>query len=113
MAFRTDLAVELLENLRESGKIEGVTETEYEREGLHIHEAEITGEDAARRLGRSCGRYVTLSLAALTAREEEAFPRSVRVLAALIRTLLRPCLSRDSAAARSRRTPSGRRFATT
>ena len=90
MAFRTDLAVELLENLRESGKIEGVTETEYEREGLHIHEAEITGEDAARRLGRSCGRYVTLSLAALTAREEEAFPRSVRVLAALIRTLLPP-----------------------
>ena len=90
MAFRTDLAVELLENLRESGKIEGVTETEYEREGLHIHEEEITGEDAARRLGRSCGRYVTLSLAALTAREEEAFPRSVRVLAALIRTLLPP-----------------------
>ena len=32
MAFRTDLAVELLENLRESGKIEGVTETEYERD---------------------------------------------------------------------------------
>ena len=32
MAFRTDLAVELLENLRESGKIEGVTETEYKRE---------------------------------------------------------------------------------
>lgn len=90
MAFRTDLAVELLENLRESGEIEGVTETEYEREGLHIHEAVITGEDAARRLGRSCGRYVTLSLAALTAREEEAFPRSVRVLAALIHTLLPP-----------------------
>ena len=112
MAFRTDLAVELLENLRESGKIEGVTETEYEREGLHIHEAEITGEDAARRLGRSCGRYVTLSLAALTAREEEAFPRSAARCCRRFRRT-RPCLSRDSAAARSRRTPSGRRFATT
>lgn len=90
MAYRTDLAVELLENLRGGEKPGGVTETEYEREGLHIHEAEVLNEEAARLLGRPCGRYLTLSLAALSAREEEAFPRTVRVLAGLLRELLPP-----------------------
>ncbi len=60
-----------------------------------IHEAEVTTERAARLLGKPCGRYLTLSLEALSRREEEAFPRSVRVLAALIETLLPPL---DSAA---------------
>ena len=95
MAYRTDLAVELLENLRGRDEFSGVSEREYEREGLHIHEAEVTTEQAARLLGKPCGRYLTLSLEALSRREEEAFPRSVRVLAALIETLLPPL---DSAA---------------
>ena len=95
MAYRTDLAVELLENLRGRDEFSGVSEREYEREGLHIHEAEVTTERAARLLGKPCGRYLTLSLEALSRREEEAFPRSVRVLAALIETLLPPL---DSAA---------------
>lgn len=95
MAYRTDLAVELLENLRGRDELSGVSEREYEREGLHIHEAEVTTERAARLLGKPCGRYLTLSLEALSRREEEAFPRSVRALAALIETLLPPL---DSAA---------------
>ena len=95
MAYRTDLAVELLENLRGRDEFSGVSEREYEREGLYIHEAEVTTERAARLLGKPCGRYLTLSLEALSRREEEAFPRSVRVLAALIETLLPPM---DSAA---------------
>ena len=95
MAYRTDLAVELLENLRGRDELSGVSEREYEREGLHIHEAEVTTERTARLLGKPCGRYLTLSLEALSRREEEAFPRSVRVLAALIETLLPPL---DSAA---------------
>lgn len=90
MAYRTDLAVELLENLRGRDEFSGVSEREYEREGLHIHEAEVTTERAARLLGKPCGRYLTLSLEALSRREEESFPRSVRVLAALIETLLPP-----------------------
>lgn len=96
MAYRTDLAVELLENLRGADALSGVAEREYEREGLHIHEAEVTAEAAARLLGKPCGRYLTLSLEALSRREEEAFPRSVRVLASLIETLLPTAL--DSAA---------------
>ena len=44
MAYRTDLAVELLENLRGRDELSGVSEREYEREGLHIHEAEVTTE---------------------------------------------------------------------
>ena len=100
MAYRTDLAVELLENLRGRDELSGVSEREYEREGLHIHEAEVTTERAARLLGKPCGRYLTLSLEALSRREEEAFPRSVRVLAALIETLLPPL---DSAAPRAHR----------
>ena len=62
MAYRTDLAVELLENLRGRDEFSGVSEREYEREGLHIHEAEVTTERAARLLGKPCGRYLTLSL---------------------------------------------------
>ena len=84
MAYRTDLAVELLENLRGRDEFSGVSEREYEREGLYIHEAEVTTERAARLLGKPCGRYLTLSLEAL------------------------PCSSQDSAAARSRRTRSAR-----
>ena len=52
MAYRTDLAVELLENLRGRDELSGVSEREYEREGLHIHEAEVTTERAARLLGK-------------------------------------------------------------
>ncbi|MFQ9127209.1 MAG: GPR endopeptidase [Butyricicoccaceae bacterium] len=44
MAYRTDLAVELLENLRGRDEFSGVSEREYEREGLYIHEAEVTTE---------------------------------------------------------------------
>ena len=66
MAYRTDLAVELLENLRGRDELSGVSEREYEREGLHIHEAEVTTERAARLLGKPCGRYLTLSLEALS-----------------------------------------------
>ena len=87
MAYRTDLAVELLENLRGRDELSGVSEREYEREGLHIHEAEVTTERAARLLGKPCGRYLTLSLEALSRREEEAFPRSVRAVSYTHQTL--------------------------
>lgn len=88
MAFRTDLAVEAIENREAAAALRQVRQSERTLEGFSISEVEILAEGAARELGKPCGRYVTLSLDALIRREEDAFPRACRALSMLLRDLL-------------------------
>ena len=88
MAFRTDLAVEAIENRKAAAALRQVRQSERTLEGFSVSEVEILAEDAARELGKPCGRYVTLSLDALIRREEDAFPRACRALSTLLRDLL-------------------------
>ena len=82
---RTDLAVEARELTRQGAgatELEGVRAREETREGYPVTRVEVLNETGARALGKPVGTYITLDLAALARREEDAFPRAARALAA-------------------------------
>ena len=88
MAFRTDLAVEAIENHKSAAALPHVRQSDRMLEGFAIHEVRILSEDAAREIGKPQGRYLTLELDALIRREEDAFPRACKALSILLRELL-------------------------
>ncbi len=89
---RTDLALEAreiwAESAREREQIEGVETAQSTREGYPVTTVRITGEQGEQALGKPAGTYVTLELTGLKRREEDAFPRAARALAAELRELL-------------------------
>ena len=89
-SFRTDLACESRDVwLRTRGAaLAGVSARQETRDGLGVETVEILDEDAAEKLCKPMGRYVTISLDALVRREEDAFRRACGVLAREIRTQL-------------------------
>ena len=88
MAFRTDLAVEAIENHKSAAALPHVRQSDRTLEGFAIHEVRILSEDAAREIGKPQGRYLTLELDALIRHEEDAFPRACKALSTLLRELL-------------------------
>lgn len=88
MAFRTDLAVEAIENHKTAAVLPHVRQSDRTLEGFAVHEVRILSEDAAREIGKPQGRYLTLELDALIRREEDAFPRACKALSTLLRELL-------------------------
>ena len=88
MAFRTDLAVEAIENHKTAAALPHVRQSDRMLEGFAVHEGRILSEDAAREIGKPQGRYLTLELDALIRREEDAFPRACKALSTLLRELL-------------------------
>ena len=88
MAFRTDLAVEAIENHKSATALPHVRQSDRTLEGFAVHEVRILSEDAAREIGKPQGRYLTLELDALICREEDAFPRACKALSTLLRELL-------------------------
>ena len=88
MAFRTDLAVEAVQNLSHATDLRQVRQDDRIIEGFSVSEVEILTEQAAQEIGKPCGRYVTLELDALVRREEDAFPRACRALSTLLGELL-------------------------
>ncbi|MGN1004381.1 MAG: GPR endopeptidase [Oscillospiraceae bacterium] len=89
---RTDLALEAreiwAEGAREEERIDGVEALESTREGYPVTTVRITNERGAHALGKPVGTYVTLELTGLKRREEDAFPRAAKALAAELRELL-------------------------
>ena len=69
MAFRTDLAVEAIENHKSAAALPHVRQSDRMLEGFAIHEVRILSEDAAREIGKPQGRYLTLELDALIRRK--------------------------------------------
>lgn len=88
MAFRTDLAVEAIENHKTAAALPHIRQSNRMLEGFAVHEVRILSEDAAREIGKPQGRYLTLELDALIRREEDAFPRACKALSTLLRELL-------------------------
>lgn len=88
MAFRTDLAVEAIENHKTAAALPHVRQSDRTLEGFAVHEVRILSKDAAREIGKPQGRYLTLELDALIRREEDAFPRACNALSTLLRELL-------------------------
>lgn len=83
---RTDLALEARE-LR--GDAPGVVCEEGTLEGFPLTTVRIQDSRGAQALGKPAGTYYTLDLTGLTRREEDAFRRAVRAVAALLPPLLK------------------------
>ena len=92
LTVRTDLAVEAHALWRESAgettRLKGVAAREEQVEGMTVTRAEILDQEGARALGKPEGTYLTLDVSPLWRREEDAFPRAVRAVAALLGPLL-------------------------
>ncbi|MFQ9975296.1 MAG: GPR endopeptidase [Butyricicoccus sp.] len=73
MAFRTDLAVEAIENHKTAAALPHVRQSDCTLEGFAVHEVRILSEDAAREIGKPQGRYLTLELDALIRRRRMRF----------------------------------------
>lgn len=89
---RTDLALEARE-IWESGAqkatvLRGVESHQTDREGYLVTTVRITDREGQQALGKPMGTYITLELPGLKRREEDAFPRAVRALAAELGALL-------------------------
>lgn len=92
LARRTDLAVEAHQLWRESAgettRLRGVESHDSLREGFPVTTVKILDRRGADALGKQVGTYVTLTLDGLLRREDEAFPRAARALAAELAALL-------------------------
>lgn len=97
---RTDLALEAREiweeGAQKAARLSGVQSLQTSREGYPVTTVRITDRAGQQALGKPMGTYVTLELAGLKRREEDAFPRAARALAAELRELL-PLNPGDSA----------------
>ena len=83
---RTDLALEARElwqeRAGETSQLEGVEARTGEREGFLSETVHILDERGEQALGKPAGTYVTLTMDGLQRREEDAFGRAARALAA-------------------------------
>ena len=89
---RTDLALEARELWQESAeertRLEGVEAREEMREGIPVTRVSILDRRGEEALGKPVGTYVTLTLDGLARREENAFGRAARAVAAELGELL-------------------------
>lgn len=60
MGLRTDLAIESAQAVKTSERITGITQEQHEQAGCMITNITIENEDAARKIGKVCGKYVTI-----------------------------------------------------
>lgn len=88
---RTDLAVEAAQLWREggAGELRGVEQEESTREGYPVTTVRIVDEEGAKAIGKPVGTYVTITLDGLARREEDAFGRAARAVAAELNALLK------------------------
>ncbi len=90
---RTDLAMEAKalweEEAEKKTELEGVEAFDGEREGFQTTTVRILNEEGAAALGKPVGTYVSLLLDGLARREEDAFGRASRALAAELSALLK------------------------
>ena len=89
---RTDLAVEAKElwqkSAREQTKLEGVQARGDSREGFEVEIVQVLDKRGEQALDKPMGTYITITLDGLKQREEDAFGRAARAIAAEIKGLL-------------------------
>ncbi len=87
MNFRTDLALERHELLGKDNA-EGIVSQTTEKDNVKITHIKITTEDAARRLSKPCGNYVTVEVPSSFSSDGEILDSKLTVLSAEIRKMI-------------------------
>ncbi len=85
---RTDLALEAAQAVADAAGLKGVEQTERTQDGVTVTVVELQTQEAAERVGKPMGRYVTLDLGAVRRREKEGFQRACQTLAEELAKLL-------------------------
>ncbi len=89
---RTDLAVEAKElwqqSAREQTKLEGVQARSGSREGFEVDTVQVLDKRGEQALDKPEGTYITITLDGLKQRQEDAFGRAARAIAAEMKGLL-------------------------
>lgn len=87
--IRTDLAGEAYEMLTEAAEeISGIGMSEEEKAGLKLTRIQVQSEEAAEKMGKPCGTYITLETADLQSQTQEDYEAACRVLAEELQSLL-------------------------
>lgn len=90
--IRTDLALEARElwqeDAGEQSELRGVVANEESVLGHKVHRVEITDEEGEKALNKPRGNYITIELFGVSRREEEVFPRAIKVLSEELSKLL-------------------------
>ena len=88
---RTDLALEAHELWRggqKTRRLAGLDSRSVFRRGCRVTSVTVQSEEAARALGKPCGRYVTLDLSPLLRGAEDTVGRAARAVGAELKALL-------------------------
>lgn len=85
---RTDLALEAAQAVADAAGLKDVEQTERTQDGVTVTVVELQTQEAAERVGKPVGRYVTLDLGAVRRREKEGFQRACQTLAEELAKLL-------------------------
>ena len=88
---RTDLALEAHELWRggqKTRRLAGLDSRSVFRRGCRVTSVTVQNEEAARALGKPCGRYVTLDLSPLLRGAEDTVGRAARAVGAELKALL-------------------------
>ena len=88
---RTDLALEAHELWRggqKTRRLAGLDSRTVFRRGCRVTSVTVQSEEAARALGKPCGRYVTLDLSPLLSGAEDTVGRAARAVGAELKALL-------------------------
>ncbi|MBQ4629607.1 MAG: GPR endopeptidase [Clostridia bacterium] len=91
----TDLAIEsaALKDMNRTKTVEGVKCDNYEKEHVSVTKVEIVTDDAAEKIGKPIGNYVTLDVPKLRENVSEAFDSAKEVLTNELKEML--CLKKD------------------
>ena len=83
--YRTDLTIEAAEQLMKGAKsIEGCNITQNNLDGICITEVEVQTEDAAQKIGKPCGTYITVECPGIRTGETEEFDKIQKELSKYI-----------------------------
>lgn len=85
---RTDLALEAAQAVTAAAGLAGVEQTERTEDGVTVTVVELRTPEAAEKVGKPLGRYVTLELGPVQRREAEGFQRACHVLAGELAKLI-------------------------
>ena len=85
MNFRTDLALERAEDLNEN--VRGIKKYERKGENTKTTVIEVTSENAAKAIGKPCGKYITVETKPFS-EESDVFDGRLSELVLCLRELL-------------------------